>query len=428
MPSDTMTERPTGPDRSFKGTGFIRLWSGETASLAGAEISFMAMSLTAVITLSASPLQMGILEACESLAVLFLGLSVGVWTDRYDRRRLMLAANLGRCLALLVVPVGFWFGFLSMPVLYAVVFVVGALTLLFDSSMSAYLPTLVGKSLLTRANSWMEASRSVGTVAGPGVAGLLVQVISAPLALLVDAVSYLVSWFTLAGLPRKPPAQRPADEPEVSHFRDIGHGLRFLWSDRIQRPMVLAATHFNIFHAAFFAVYTLYVLRVLHFSPALFGVMSMAGGAAGLLGAVVTQRVTDRLGYGPTLILVYATPAVSALFVPLASSTGNTVGAAFLVATGIFSWTFAVIINLVVSETIKQSLVPDALLGRVTATIRFISWGIQPLGAVLGGALGGAIGLGRTMLIAAVGLLTSALWPLFSPVRDVRTLPADSDE
>lgn len=439
---------------SFKGTGFLRLWTGESVSLAGAEVSFMAIGIAAATTLAATPWQMGVLEAAESAAVLLLGLSSGVWADRYERRRIMQLANVGRCLLVLSIPLFYWFDALTMPLLYAVVFGVGALTLLFDSAMSAYLPRLVPRHQLGRANSWMEASTSVGNVAGPGLAGLLIQIMSAPLALIVDAVSYLVSTITLAGLPKAEPGGpdsaagadaadtsdgRPHERTDPdgekephreSHRKAVMAGLSLLLRDRIQRPMVLAAAHFNIFHAMFYSVHTLYVLRVLDFSPALLGATSMAGGLAGLIGATSATTVSRVLGQGRALVLVYAAPGLSAVLVPLAHAFDHRGLAIVLVSLSTFTWTFAVIINLVISETVKQTLVPDHMLGRVTASTRFISWGVQPVGALLGGLIGSWIGLGQVMLLSAAGLFTSALWPLLSPVRRLVEPPpaADTDD
>lgn len=434
----------------FRGTGFLRLWTGETLSLAGTEITFMAIGITAVTTLAATPWQMGVLEAAESAAVLLLGLSAGVWADRYERRALMLVSNVARGLLLFTIPLLFWLDALTMPVLYGVVFLVGAFTLLFDSATSAYLPRLLPRGQLERANSWMEASTSVGTVAGPGLAGLLIQVMSAPVALAVDCFSYLVSCFTLAGLPKAAPSGGPPNEEATtdggsgadtsgtpgegkaedegagarkkreSHRKAVLKGLRVLRDDRIQRPMILAATHFNIFHAMFFAVHTLFVLRVLGFSPGLLGATSMAGGVAGLLGASCTPFLTRLLGQGRALVAAYAAPGFSAVLVPLTQQWDNRPLAIALVSASTFTWTFAVVVNLVISETVKQSLVPNHLLGRVTATTRFVSWGCQPVGALLGGWFGGHFGLAEVMYVSAAGLLTSALWPLLSPVRALR--------
>ncbi|MGW5215288.1 MFS transporter [Streptomyces sp. NPDC004051] len=473
QPGKSAVEEPAASPKaprkqSFKGTGFLRLWTGESVSLAGTEITFMAMSIIAVTTLAATPWQMGVLEAAESAAVLLLGLSAGVWADRYERRRIMLVANLARSALVLAIPVLFWLDLLSMTVLYAVVFLVGALSLLFDSAMSAYLPRLLPRSQLERANSWMEGSASVGMVAGPGLAGILVQIVSAPIALIVDSVSYLVSYAALSRLPKAPPSADPAEDaddadgkpvppvreepvqpvqqepdgpaagltpvtppvgpPKETHRAEVLKGLRVLRHDPIQRPMTLAAAHFNIFHSMFFAVNVLFLLKVLDFSPGLLGITSMAGGAAGLVGASCTPFLTRRLGQGPALIAVYAVPGLAAVLVPLAAGADRAL-AIVLVSVSTFGYTFAVVVNLVISDTVKQTLVPDHLLGRVTASTRFISWGVQPIGALLGGWLGGWLGLVEVMVLASVGLVASALWPLLSPVRTLITLPdSETDE
>ena len=442
VPPGEAAKQPKKP--SFKGTGFLRLWTGESVSLAGTEITFMAMGIIAVTTLAATPWQMGVLEAAESAAVLLLGLSAGVWADRYERRRIMLMANLARSVLVLSVPALFWLDLLSMPVLYLVVFLVGALSLLFDSAMSAYLPRLLPRSQLERANSWMEGSASVGMVAGPGLAGILVQIMSAPVALVVDSVSYLVSYTTLSRLPKAPPSSDPAEEsdepedkpgpvaepgrarPKESHREQVLAGLRVLRHDRLQRPMTLAAAHFNIFHSMFCAVNVLFLLKNLDFSPGLLGATSMAGGIAGLVGASCTPLLTRTLGQGRALILVYAVPGLAAVLVPLAAGTGRAVAVA-LVTISTFVYTCAVVVNLVISDTVKQTLVPDHLLGRVTASTRFISWGVQPIGALLGGWLGTWLGLVEVMVLASAGLVASALWPLFSPVRSLIRLPDDEE-
>ncbi|MCK8435681.1 MFS transporter [Streptomyces sp. D2-8] len=290
----------------------------------------------------------------------------------------------------------------------------------------------------------MEGSASVGMVAGPGLAGILVQIMSAPVALVVDSVSYLVSYTTLSRLPKAPPSADPVEEsdapegkpgpaaepgcarPKETHREQVLAGLRVLRHDRLQRPMTLAAAHFNIFHSMFFAVNVLFLLKNLDFSPGLLGATSMAGGIAGLVGASCTPLLTRTLGQGRALILVYAVPGLAAVLVPLAAGTGRVV-AVTLVTVSTFVYTCAVVVNLVISDTVKQTLVPDHLLGRVTASTRFISWGVQPIGALLGGWLGTWLGLVEVMVLASAGLVASALWPLFSPVRSLIRLPDDEE-
>jgi predicted MFS family arabinose efflux permease len=402
-------------------TGFFRLWAAESVSMAGSQVTMFALPLAAVITLHASAWQVGLLAAAGSVAVLLLGLPAGVWADRYERRAVMLLANLVRGLALLAIPVLFWLNMLNLAVLMAVAFTVGAMTLLFDSAMSAYLPRLVGDTGIQRANSWFQATTSVGEVTGPGVAGALVQILGAPATMLADSVSYLISSVALVSLPRAAAHQDPA--ARQSHRAKIVAGLRLLWGNRLLRPLAIAAAHFNLFTSAFFALFVLYAVRVLHFSPLLLGVVTMAGGVAGLAGSAVVGRVSARFGVSGTLVACYALPGAAGLLVPAAGSFGK-VAAVACVMTATFAWSFCVTILLVLDMSLRQQLVPDQYLGRISATIRFITWGLEPVGAVAAGALASSVfGIREVMTLAALGIIPSGLWPLLSEVRQLRTMP-----
>ncbi|MBA2808637.1 MFS transporter [Streptomyces sp. KM273126] len=415
---------PISPE--LRKAGFFRLWTGETLSLAGSQITYFATPLIAVLVLDAGSWEMGLLAAAGSAATLLFGLSAGVWADSFERRRLLQFANLVRGLALAVIPVLWLLDALTIWVLLAVTFTVGALSLLFDSAMSAYLPRLVGKKQLGPANAWMEGSSAVGEVAGPGAAGVLVQFLGAPLAIAVDAASYAASALALRGLPRAEPSA--PDGPREKHLRAALTGLKLLMRDPVQRSLALAAAHFNFFSAMFYTLYTLYVVKTLGLSPALLGVLSAAGGVGALLGSATAARISERFGYGVPLALAYAAPGAAGLLVPLAEGQGK---AAALVLVGFsqFGWVLAVVVNLILSETIKQALVPDHMLGRITGSVRFISWGVEPFGALLAGALGaGLLGLRTTLVLSGLGVLASALWPLVGPARKLRTLPGSDQD
>ncbi|CAA9290401.1 MAG: hypothetical protein AVDCRST_MAG41-4523 [uncultured Corynebacteriales bacterium] len=403
---------------SLRGTGFFTIWLGESLSLVGAQVTFFALPLVAILALDADALGMGLLTAAGSLAVLLLAPSIGVWADHHERRTTMVVANLARGLLLGTVPLAYVLDALTLPLLIAVAFGVGALTLLFDSAMSSYVPALVGPKRLVAANSWMQSSISVADTAGPGLAGLLVQVLGAPIAVLADALSYLASTVALLASPRvgKPP--EPA-EREL-HWAAIKQGLRIVLTDRIQRPLALAAGHFNLFTSMFFTLYLLFLVRTLDFSPLLIGLLNIAGGVAGLTGAGISARLARRFGYGPVLTVVYALPGVAALLVPLAGRVGPVSGA-LLVAASSALWSGSVIVNLVLSESIKQALVPHHLLGRATSIIRFISFGVEPIGALLGAALVGlGLSLGGTLAVASIGVGSSAVWLLASGVAKLQ--------
>src|SRR6266568_347029 len=276
---------------SLWGTGFFRIWAGESVSLIGAQVTLFALPLVAVLSLHATAFDMGLLTAAGSLAVVLFAPSLGVLADRYERRRTMLLANVGRAVLLLAVPVAYLTGVLNLALLIVVSFCVGALSLLFDSAMSSYVPALVGPARLVPANSWLQSSVSVADTAGPGLAGLLVQLVGAPLAILADAISYLVSSLALFS---SAPVRTSTDDEDELHWQAIKRGLRIVLADRVQRPLVLAAAHFNLFTAAFFALYLLFLVRTLHFSPLLIGLLNVAGGVAGLLGAGISARLAER--------------------------------------------------------------------------------------------------------------------------------------
>jgi predicted MFS family arabinose efflux permease len=407
-------------DASLVGVGFHRLWLGETASRIGTQITFLAIPLTAVTVLHAGAFAMGVLTAAGSLATLLFGLPAGVWADRLDRRRLMLAANFGQVLVLVAIPVLYWLDALGMAVLCAAALVSGALSLAFDSALAAYLPALLRREHLMAANARMEGSTAVAEVSGPGVAGVLFQVVGAPIAFLVDAATYLVSCSTLLTMPPAPPERLEGSQASV--LQEARDGVKYLMNDQIQRPLAFAAAHFNLFASMFFAVYVLWLLHDLGFSAAGVGLVGAVTGAAGLLGAAVASRVALRAGVGPTLVVAYALPGFAAVATPLAILLPSPADIV-LVIFGQAVWTASVVVNIVLSESVKQALVPPAMLGRTTATIRFMTWGIEPFGALASGLLASAvIGIQATMIVACAGLSLSALWLVRSPVPAMHDL------
>jgi predicted MFS family arabinose efflux permease len=405
--------------QQLRKAGFFRLWIAETASLAGSQVTLFALPLVAVLLLHATPWQMGVLAAAGSSATLCFGLSAGVVADRYERIRLMQVCNASRIVLIGVVPVLYLMGSMNLWALVVVAFAVAAVTLVYDSARAAVVPNLVERGSLTVANSWMQGSVAVADVAGPGLAGLLVQTIGAPLALVADACSYLIGALAL----RKTPAVHPPrTDARERHGAAVKRGLSYLWRDNVQRPLALAAGHYNIFHAMFFAGFTLYALRVLHFSVFELGLIGVLTGIAGLIAVAASYPIATRFGYGRTLALVYLLPGAAAIIVPLAPASNRLVSLV-LVGFSQFSWTVIVVINLVVSESVKQARTPDVLLGRVTSSLHFVASGADPIGALIGGALGSSIlGLRGTLFIAACGLVTSVSWPLAEHVRAIRTL------
>jgi MFS family permease len=403
---------------------FLRLWSGETISLFGTQVTVLALPLTAVLTLGASPSEVGLLNAARFAPFLLVILVAGVWVDRRRRRPILVRTNLGRALLIGLVPAAAFFDLLRMELLYAVGFLVGVLTVFFDLAYQSYLPTLVGRSQLTAGNSRLEASRSAAEVGGPGVGGLLVQAASAPYALVVDAVSFLASGVLLASIRADEPAPRPTQAPERT-WTSIRNGFEFTFANRYLRPIAGEAATFNLFEQAIMTVFVLYAVRRLDLSAGLLGLVISAGAAGGLLGAVLAPYAARRYGLGPTIVGAMVVACTVPLALPAIEGTRATV--VVLCGLTFFVWGLALAVSNVHVVSLRQAATPDHLLGRMNASYRFFTYGAIPLGALLGGFLGEAIGLRATLVVTALGLLLALLWLVASDVPRLRELPEAPD-
>jgi MFS family permease len=403
---------------------FLKLWLGQTISLIGSQVTLLALPLTAVLTLRASPFQMGVLRALQYLPALLIGLFAGVWIDRVRRRPLLMASDLGRAVLLGSIPLAAALGLLRMGYLYGVAFLVGVLTVLFEVTYVAFLPALVRRDHLVEANGKLIASESAAQIAGPGLGGFLVQALTAPVAILADALSFLVSVLFLGLL--RTPEPPPATVRQPSIWSQIGEGLRFVARHPALRATIISSGITNFFAAILNSLYVLYVVSQLGISPAGLGVLFLLGGAVGLGVAIVAGRAAGRLGLGPTMVLGMACIAAGGLAVPLAG-TLLTITVPLLALGEMVVAAGDALYNVTV-VSLRQSLTPDRLLGRVSASARFIIWGAQPFGAILGGVLGQAIGLRPTLAIVAAGFLVAALTLVLSPIRHIHAAPSPAGE
>lgn len=398
---------------------FLKLWTGQSISLLGSQVTLLALPLTAILTLKATAFQMGVLRALQYAPALLIGLFAGAYIDRLRRRPILMAADAGRALLLGSIPLVALAGALSMGYLYGVAFLVGTLTVIFEVAYLAFLPALVGRAHLMDANVKLGASESVAQLAGPGLGGLLVQALTAPLAIAADAITFVVSVFSLALI--HAPEARPAATRERHIWREIGEGLRLALGHPILRATLIGAGITNFFAAILNSLFVLYATARLHLSPATIGAIFVLASVGGLAGAIATQWVTRHLGPGPTLLLAMLLIGVGTLVVPLAGGpawlTVSLITAGLSVtAIGDSFWN----INAV---SLRQALVPDRLMGRVTASGRFVIWGAQPFGALLGGALGAIFDLRIALAVAACGFLFSFVALALSPLRTLRELP-----
>ncbi len=396
---------------------FLKLWGGQTASMLGTQIGLVALPLTAALHLDAGPGQMGLLTAAGTAPYLLLGLPAGVRIDRRCRRPVMIGADLARAGLLAAIPLLALLGALTMGLLIAIALAVGTCTMLFELAYPSYLPSLVGRERLVVAHARLSASRSLSEVGGPGLAAALVQALSAPVVLLLDALSFLGSALGLLAIRTPEPA--PDRRGPLQARRELVEGLQTTFGNPMLRAGACAAGTHNLCWGAIEAVLVLYVVRELGLDASAYALGLAAGAAGGLLGALGSARLIRRIGMGPAVIACAVVCCTAPLLIPLlaggATALLTLAGALFLRGLGSIPWDIQMI-------TLRQTIVPDELLGRVTSSYMLLSLGGLSLGAVAGGALGAAIGLHDTVLLAAAGLSLSWLWLLFSPVRGLRTV------
>lgn len=409
----------TPPPALLRNRSFLWLWGGDAVSQVGTQLTHLAIPVIAVTLLGASEWEVGVLGAAETAAFLLVGLPAGAWIDRMLKRRVLIAADLVRALMLAVIPALWFVGVLQMWHLVLVAAVVGVATVFFDVSYQSYIPVLLPGPQIGKANSYLESTGQIARIGGPGLAGVLLTVISAPVLIIVDAVSFLVSALALSRV-RDTETLRPAAERE-SLPREIGEGLRFVFGHRILWRITATTATSNLFGMLIGTLMPLLVLRDLGLSPAVFGIIIGVGSVGGLLGALATPWLTARIGEGTAVSLsalamglVYATTPLAGLF-PIA--------AVPLLIIGMFVQSFLVLVYNITQVTMRQRLTPPRLLGRMNASIRFVVWGVMPIGSLLAGALGSSLGIVPTMWIGVVGSVLASVWVLFSPITRMRTLP-----
>ncbi|MEW9555168.1 MFS transporter [Nonomuraea sp. NPDC050783] len=417
--SKSTTSAGAKPPSLFRQRNFVLLFTSQTGSLFGTQITYVAVPLTAVLLLDATPLEAGLLGALETLPFLLFGLFVGVRVDRQARRPVMIAADVVRALALAWIPIAHALGVLDIGQLFAVVFVVGTMTVFFDLALQSYTPGLIGRDRLPEANGKMQVSDSAAQVAGPGAAGVLISAIGAPAAILVDAVSYVLSFVAVAGLPADRTPEPRTGTRAASIRASIREGFAAIGRHPMLRWPTTAAVTVNLFSGALMSVFFLYLVHV-GMGPAQVGLIVAVGSGGALLGALLTDRLTGWFGVGPMIIMAMALPVVG--YLVLAAVTGHSPAAVAAVAAGSFVVQFGIPVFNVNVVSFRQICTPDELLGRVTATARTGVLGAFSIGSLLGGALGSAAGLRTTILVAAGGTLMVATVLLFSPVRRVRRL------
>ncbi|MEU4768683.1 MFS transporter [Actinosynnema sp. NPDC023794] len=394
---------------------FVRFWAADAVSLVGTAITTLALRAVAVLTLGASATEAGMLEAARWLPYLLLGLVAGALVDRCRRRPVLIGTDLARAAVLALIPLAAFTGTLGMPSLIGLMVVFGTLSLFYDAAHQSFLPLLVPTELLTEANARLEQTRAGAQAVGPLVAGGLVKLIGGPLAVLVDAVSYLVSGLVLATL-RTP--ERPVEAPPERDLRgEVREGLRWVYRHEVLRPLAIGSHAWFLFISTAGAAYTMLVLDELRFDAFLYGVTFAVGGVGGLVGASLSGRVGRRFGVGPVIVAARWLTPVGYALAPLATS--STTGFVLLCAAQ-FVFFLSAILDAPVEMAYRQSITPDRLMGRMNATMRSVNRAMIVFGALVGGVLADVLGNRPALWTAVVGLVGTAAWITSSAVRRAR--------
>ncbi|MFE9778971.1 MFS transporter [Streptomyces sp. NPDC005775] len=405
----------------WRDADFRRLWVGQTASQFGAQATQVVLPLIAVVSLNASPGQLGVLRAVEQAPILLLSLFAGAWVDRRRARTVMVLADCGRALALGVIPAAYLLGVLGLPVLLVVALLVGVLSVFFDVAYQASLVRLVARDRLLRGNSALEGSRSAAQMGGPALGGALVSLFSGPVAVVTGALFFALSSVSIRRIRGHEPVPERGDGP-VRIRRQIQEGLMFVAGDASLRAVAVSSALFQFWFAALMTLYLLYLPRGLHLSGTAVGLALAAMGPGAVVGSLLAARAPGRFGYGR--VLVFSAVVADGVMLCVPAQRGSTaVTLTVLLCVNFLFGTFGQLVN-VTMMAVRQALTPVRIQGRVVATINVAGMGLTPVGSLLGGFLAGRWGLRTSLLVTAAALALSPLFMAFSPLARLgRELP-----
>ena len=402
---------------------FLKLWSAETISQFGSQITGLALPLVAVITLDVSAFEVAALFVIEMAPFLLISLPAGVWVDRLPRRPILVIGDIGRAAALITVPIAYWADALTIWQLYVVGFIVGIFTVFFDVAYQSYLPSLVARDQLVDGNSKLEVSRSAAQLGGPAAAGILIQLLRAPVAIVVDAVSFLLSALFLFRIRKREeniPTREDRKAAGGSMRTELREGLAWVLGNPYLRTIAASTASFNFFSSMMQAILLVYFARTLEWSPALIGAIFAVGQFGYLAGALTTSRISKRIGVGPAIV-VGAMCGIAIILVPLAPVDPN--GAIPFVGLAMLISSFGVVLYHVTQVSMRQAITPERLQGRMNSVIRFIVWGVMPIGTLLGGAIASGFELRTAIWIGAIGVALAWLPVTLGPVKSLREVP-----
>ena len=444
----------------FRKPDFARLWTAATVSLFGTQVTQIAIPFIAAVLLGASPGEVGLLVTVDFLPFLLFTLPAGVWVDRLSRKRILVAADIGRAIMLVSIPIAYVLGALTIWQLYAVGFVNGIFTVFFDVADQSYLPTVLERDELVDGNSKLQISASAAQILGQPFGGGVIALFTAPIAIFVDALSFLGSAlliFTIrrpeapvhgsanAAAAEAPAAAEPTTsgvtvaaeaavaaapdaQPKPGLRSEMTSGLRYIFGNKYLRAIAPTTAFSNLFNQIAFATFAVFAYRELGLTPALVGLIGGVSGAGVLIGALVAGRVADRFGVGRAIVWPILIGGIAGLLVPIAPVGGATP----FIAAALFIGGIVNVVYNVNQVSLRQAITPQRFLGRMNATMRFLVWGTIPIGSLIGAALSEIIGVRNTVWVGSVLGLLPFLFVFFSPVRGLAKIPdidpdADAD-
>jgi MFS family permease len=423
---ESPSELAAGPPKRrtlWRHGDFMKLWTGQTISQLGDEVTQLAIPIVAAVTLEVSAFEFGLLAVLQFLPFILLTIPAGVWVDRMRRRPILIGANLGRAVLLASIPVAFLMGWLTIWQLYVVAFAIGCLEVFFDVAYQSYLPSVVERDRLVEGNAKLELSVSATSFVGPTIAGFLADLVRPAVAILFDVASYLgaIVFLLFIRRPETPPEPHdPASGPRPSMRQDAAEGLRYILGHRYLRYIAACTGTLNLFGNIGGAILILYIVRELGLTLTTIGIVIAVGNTGVLVGALLSERVGRWIGTGPTIVWSALLSSFSLIAVAIAPREAPV---PFLIAGGFIGSVTAVVYN-VNQVSLRQAITPDRMLGRMNATMRFIVWGTIPIGALVGAVLGGAIGLQAAIWVGAIGSFLGFLPVLLSPARSLREIPS----
>jgi MFS family permease len=408
----------------WRQSNFLKLWSAETVSQFGTQISQLALPLAAIDVIHASAFEVAALTTAEFLPFLLVSLPAGVWVDRLPRRPILIAGDLARAALLASIPIAYFFDALTIWQLYGVGFLAGIATVFFDIAYQSYLPALVERHQIIDGNAKLEISRSAAQTGGPGVAGLLIGLLKAPPAILIDAVSYFASALFIFGI-RKPETSLKERAPRRKMRVELREGLSYVLRHPYLKNIAACTALFNFFGTLGYAVLLVFARRELHLGPAAIGLAFTIGSLGAMLAAFTANPIANRLGVGRTIILASVIGGPTLLIVPFAP---HGQAALAVIVPALLVGTFTNVVYNIAQVSLRQAITPERIQGRMNSVMRFIVWGTIPLGSLTGGTLASQIGLKETLIISGAGCCLPFLPVLFSPVRSVREMPEPLEE